>query len=192
MMCYSCGMAGNSEYDNKADWRLSSDQRLARGIVEWSKRFVTRDSHRIEYVQAAETAGIIAKCAGISFKYGRPEDGYRSLSFAQDLQHNAAMFALSPAAKRGQPFIDGPKKSRRDQLAKLMHDAMAALPPKATAKQVFAKCEDLGLGHVILEIDRDDPEAPVIHWLDRGREKTTTFKSFQNRLTGYRKKIHGT
>ena len=96
---------------------------------------------------------------------------------------------LAPAAERGQPMIDGPKRPRRDALARLIDDALTALPPNATAVEVLAKCVDIDGGSVIQEIDRDDPDAVVIYWRARGGEKTTLFKTFQNRLTERRKKI---
>ena len=185
-----CGMAENSECNEKVEQRLASDQRRARELVEWGKRFGPRAAHSIEATSAVETAGTLAKIAITSFNWGHPEDGLRSLSLAQDIQHGAVMTVLLPAAEHGQSFIDGPKKPRQDALAQLMVSALAAPPPRATAMDMLAKVEEIDCGRVILEIDRDDPEAPVIIWRARdGREKTTTFKSFQNRLTKLRKNI---
>lgn len=191
-------MTGNSEHDEKAEQRLTTDQGLAHEVLEWGKLFATRAAHSIEAAVAVESAVTIAKGAVMCLKYGYPEDGLRSLSIAQNIRHFAVMAALSPAADRGQPFIEGSKKSGRDALAKLTDNALAVLPPKATAMDVLAKVHEIDgerviEKQVIQEIDRDDPEAPVILWRARdGREKKTEFKSFQNRLTGYREKIHGT
>ena len=96
---------------------------------------------------------------------------------------------LSLVAEHLQKFIDGPKKPRRDALVQLMNDELVALPPGATTKQAFAKCEEIDGGKVIQEIGRDDPDRPVIYWRARGgREAKSSFKTFKNWLTGYRKK----
>ncbi len=177
-------MDGNSEHDSKADWRVASNQRLARGIVEWSKKFVPRGSHRIEIVVAVETAGVIAKCAGGSFEYGHPEDGYRSLSFAQDLQHTAMMTVLLPAAEHGQIFKDAPKKPRRIRVTILIDDALAALGRRASPSEVLRWIKANDDAGIIGEIE-DDPEGPIIYW--RGRKRPTKFKSLCNRVAERRK-----
>jgi len=109
----------------------------------------------------------------------------------------AAAIVAGPALERlakGTAFTEGPKRPRRDALARLIDHALAEMQPEATAMDVLAKVAEIDSGRmlknrVIQEIDRDDPEAPVIHWRAKGREKTTTFKSFQNRLTKRRKII---
>ena len=184
-----CGMAGNSEHDAKAEQRLASEQRLARGIVEWSKKFVPRGSHRIEIVVAVETAGVIAKCAGGSFEYGHPEDGYRSLSFAQDLQHTAMMTVLLPAAEHGQIFKDAPKKPRRIRVTIMIDNALAALGRRASPSEVLCwiKADDDARADADRVIDEivDDPEGPIVYW--RGRKRPTKYKSLCNRVAERRK-----
>lgn len=92
---------------------------------------------------------------------------------------------LLPAAIRGQPMIDGPKKDRRDGLARLIDEALATLPPRAIAKDVLAKCVAIDGGKIIQEVDPDDA---TISWRWRRKERTTTFKRFQNRLSDRRQK----
>lgn len=86
-------------------------------------------------------------------------------------------------AARGDQFIQGPKKPRRDPLTQLIDQALTVLPQGATAN-VLHKLREIDGGRLIQEID---PEDMTILWHASGRERETSFKSFQNRISARRR-----
>ena len=182
-LCYCRGMAVNSEQE-AANANLARAKHRARGLYEKAEQSLTDTTLPENVRDAAHATKNFAALAVLALSSGRVADGNAMQSFAVEAWGEAKRLTLLPAAEYGQSFIDGPKKPRRDALARLIDDALAALPPRATAKQVLAKCEKIDGGNVIQEIDRDDPDNPAIRWRARGgREKDTSFKAFQNRLT---------
>ena len=94
------------------------------------------------------------------------------------------------------PFIESCRRDRRDDLRKVMEetfkDLLGRLGRKPTWKEML-KHLPTGEGQVIQDIDRDDlygaDGGGVIYWHGKGRDRETTFKAFQKRLTIIRKKI---
>lgn len=90
-------------------------------------------------------------------------------------------------AARGAAFIEGSKKSRSDALSRLIEQALPQLSPQSSATEVLWKVEEIDGGRVI---DRIDPDDLTIEWhTPNGKDRTTTFKTFRNRLSATRKKI---
>ena len=82
---------------------------------------------------------------------------------------------------RGRAFINGPKKERKDALARAILEALGNLPSTASPCQVLAFLKK----NTKFEIDDDG----TIYWTsDRGRERMTTFKSFRNRISELRRR----
>jgi hypothetical protein len=85
------------------------------------------------------------------------------------------------AIRRGRHFIDGPKKKRKDALAREIVRAFENLDPRASACQVLAFLKQ----NEKFEVEDDQR----IHWTsDAGRPKTTTFKAFRNRISELRRR----
>jgi hypothetical protein len=85
------------------------------------------------------------------------------------------------AIRRGRKFISGPKKGRKDVLARAIIEALEKLGAKASARQVLAFLKK----NTKFEIDDDD----AIHWTSTGgRERMTTFKACQNRIAELRRR----
>lgn len=129
-------------------------------------------------------AGIAFVMAAGGRGRGRGLDAGAALAIAERQHAEWRTAQLRPYAELGVSFIDGPKAPRRDALARLIDAALATLPARATAKQVLERMVEIDRGKVIQEVDRDDPAEPLIRWRGSRRERTTTFKSLQTRLTG--------
>jgi hypothetical protein len=85
---------------------------------------------------------------------------------------------------KGNQFTEGPKQPRRDLLAKIIDDALIELGRNAKAIEVLSHIK---LNPAVQEVD----EERTIWWRDvKHRQQETSFKAFQNRLSGRRKLIH--
>jgi hypothetical protein len=85
-----------------------------------------------------------------------------------------------PIFRMGSRFY-GERGPRRDALTRLIDEALNELGPRASAREVLNHIRDASPG---LDIDSDG----AIFWRNaRRRERTTTFKAFQNRLTHRRR-----
>lgn len=140
----------------------------------------------------ANTAQMCATMAWLYSRSGKFANAAQSLSVAERAIASLRRQILIPYAERGVPMMEGSKQPRLDRLAKLMVEASFDLPPKSTAMDTLNRAEQIDrarkLQHrVIDEIDRDDPNEPAIFL--RGKREALTFKTFKNRLSGYRKKI---
>jgi len=89
-----------------------------------------------------------------------------------------------PHTERGAAVLRGSKKGRTDELNKAMEEVLAKRGTKLTAKEVWALLEKtINYDSVIQEVYDDN-----ICWVDqRGREQTTSYKSFENRLSKIKK-----
>jgi hypothetical protein len=91
-----------------------------------------------------------------------------------------------PAAIHGLKFIKGPKRPRLDALGRLILDTMrdleGELRRRPKAKEIWAS---LPKGDVVQELEGYD----TVWWRSNGREKETTFRSFENRVTKIRKQF---
>jgi len=105
-----------------------------------------------------------------------------AMAVATDLRKESR---LAPAARRGQPFLDGPKRPRRDALARLIDNALAQ-GPNFTAKELLTRMNEIDDGRVIQEIGDD---LTIIWRAGPLDERETTFRSLQNRISDRRKKI---
>jgi hypothetical protein len=85
------------------------------------------------------------------------------------------------AIRRGRHFIDGPKKKRKDALAREIIRAFENLDPRASACQVLAFLKD----NTQFEIEDD---GSILWTSDSGKEKSTTFKAFRNRISELRRR----
>ena len=109
------------------------------------------------------------------------ENNRRRLQYDRRLLERA-----SPAAIHGLKFMEGHKRQRLDALGRLILDTMRDLEgemrrgPKA--KEIW---ESLPIGDVVQEREGYD----TVWWQSKGREKKTTFRSFENRVTKIRKKL---
>jgi hypothetical protein len=79
------------------------------------------------------------------------------------------------ASQRGQAFIEGPKKYRTDALTRAITQAFAALGQNASAARIFKFLKENN--------DFETDEGTIFWTSDNGREKQTSFKSLQNRIT---------
>lgn len=85
--------------------------------------------------------------------------------------------------RKGRDFVLGPRRPRRDALARLIDTALERDPP-AAAKVLLCAVREIDGGATIQEVDEDG----VIWWRAGGREHSTSFKAFMNRVAGHRKK----
>ena len=116
----------------------------------------------------------------------------RLLDMAAEAEHIHAL-AMLPLARKRIPFENGPKKDRLDALGKLIVAALTKFPDAGVKdlleeirrEEIRREADNSNYRPVIQEIDEDD----VINWHDGRRERQTTFKTFQNRITKYREKI---
>jgi len=108
----------------------------------------------------------------------------RLLDMAAEAEHIHAL-AMLPLARKRIPFENGPKKERFDALGKLIVAALTKFPDAGVKDLLEEIKRGVGGRSVIQEIDEDN----VIYWHDGRRERQTPFKTFQNRIAKYRKKI---
>ena len=105
----------------------------------------------------------------------------RAVRIAQIANKHDFFVEHGTAIRRGRHFIDGPKKKRKDALAREIAEAFDSLGPRASASQILASLKQ----NEKFEIEDDQR----IHWTsDAGRSKTTTFKAFQNRISELRRR----
>jgi len=89
-------------------------------------------------------------------------------------------YLTQPIFRMGSRFY-GERGPRRDAITRLIDEALNELGSRASAREVLNHIRDAAPG---LDIDADG----TIFWRNaRGRERTTTFKAFQNRLTQRRR-----
>jgi len=91
-------------------------------------------------------------------------------------------------AAKGQAFTDGPKHNRSDNLAKAMKKAWKIfMKEHKESPTAFELWDWIPIGGSIQE---KEPDTQTISWKSAdGGEKTTSFKSFQNRYTSLKKKL---
>jgi len=121
---------------------------------------------------------------------------YDSLSVAKIIMETATLILAGirgelwedvwPHTERGAAVLRGSKKGRTDKLNKAMEEVLAKQGPKLTASKVWAFLEKtINNDSVIQEVTDDN-----IYWVNqRGREQTTSYKSFENRLSRIKKKF---
>jgi len=104
----------------------------------------------------------------------------------RQLRYNRRLLERAPEAIHGRKFIEGPKRPRLDALGRLILDTMTDLEGemrrRPKAKEIW---ESLPIGDVVQEREGYD----TVWWQSKGREKKTTFRSFENRVTKIRKKL---
>jgi hypothetical protein len=81
------------------------------------------------------------------------------------------------AQRRGQQFEPKGRKGRGDELSRLIDNALVKLGLNAPNLDVHKAIRGAG---AIQEVDPDDL---TIYWHTGGRQKTTSFKAFCNRVT---------
>lgn len=161
------------------DWitasaRLDAAERVARGILT-----APADPRRNE---ASTILGIVDRVRRAHRRgWPVPAGDMEQLRILSDAANTKI---IRPLLERGIAFRDGPKKPRVDALGRLIIDAMKELGAKAPAKDVLRHVEKHGAG-VVDEIDGE-----TIYWhRPNGKDEATTFKTFDNRVSEYRKKI---
>jgi hypothetical protein len=85
---------------------------------------------------------------------------------------------------RGEIFEGAPKLPRCDRLARLIDEALGRLGTSATPKDILRDIEGEA------DVQEVDPDNHTIYWRsDRGVEKKTSFKRFQDRVTDRKRKF---
>ncbi len=129
------------------------------------------------YLLALYSLGFVSSATGCK----------RHLNMAYEAERLHAL-AMLPLARKRIPFESAAKKGRLDRLGKLIVAALTKFPDaraKDLLEEIRREADNPKYRPVIQEIDEDD----VINWHDGRRERQTTFKTFQNRITKYREKI---
>jgi hypothetical protein len=83
-----------------------------------------------------------------------------------------------------QPFKEGPRQERIDALCRVMVKALAAFRSHCGRDPSASELWESISAPCIQEKTED-----TLWWVSRGKEHTTTFKAFQNRLTSIKKKL---
>jgi hypothetical protein len=150
---------------------------------------LTRDKPDTEAGYAAEWLNTIHFIRALR---DRDPDMSLRMTFELGQSYGVAVmkFKWQPAALRGIPFIEGPKKKpRQDALAKLMEKTFVELSKqkgeKPTAIQVLKSLTRFDNAKIIHSVEPDCS----IEWHANGKDRTTTLGRFQDRLTPIRNKF---
>jgi hypothetical protein len=184
---------------SKADFlgSLGDDYPRPRGEQEWQAykalRRCWKDEQIQQFVEAYGTEPVVFP--GVLDTPGYPSlpefQGYVGLlaggKYARTLPRTEMLLLIAgKEAARGDPFVQGSRKSRTDALGKLIAQALSQLPANASSHDVLQKVYEIDGGQLIDDIDPDKE----IFWRDARRARSTSFKSFQNRLTKARRCSH--
>jgi hypothetical protein len=136
-----------------------------------------------------EDAARVLRRADELRSYIRRNDLHGSIYAAMLLQQDYIRLVLrlrEADATTGRIFRS-PKHRKSDQLSDLMERTLMQMEGKRTSTDIIANLGRYDEEHIIQEIDAEEG---IIYWRTSGKDKTTTFKSFENRLSSIRKKIH--
>lgn len=111
----------------------------------------------------------------------------------EEIEYTKAEKLIEDLATKGKQF--GPKRHRQDVLSREIEKTLLNLKKKngkePTAREVLKALPKDGKYEIEIDygIDSDDEAEAVIHWTNQhGVPKSTSFKSFQKRLTLIKKK----